>query len=144
MNEKIQYVYAGDVTPQEAWEKLSGDPRCVLVDVRTDAEWSYVGLPDISSLDKELVKLSWKVFPQMTVNSEFVASLANLVAAQDTPLLFLCRSGVRSKEAAHAMTEVGYRNCFNIVEGFEGDPDDAKHRNTKGGWKVRELPWTQG
>lgn len=144
MNDAPKLVYAGDVTPQQAWHQLEEDSDVVLIDVRTDAEWQYVGLPDIASLNKDVIKLAWKVFPSMTVNATFVDVLSQQVPDRNATLLFLCRSGVRSREAAAAMTASGYSRCFNILEGFEGDHDESKHRGMKGGWKVHSLPWTQG
>ena len=135
--------YAGDISPEEAWQLLDRERDAVLIDVRTTAEWSYVGLPDISSLEKELVKLDWKQFPSMNINPHFVGELQARDFGADQALLFLCRSGVRSKDAAIAMTSAGFRRCYNIAEGFEGDRNDTKHRGTVGGWKLRGLPWMQ-
>lgn len=137
-------TYAGDVTPAETWEKLSTDPKAVLVDLRTTAEWSYVGIPDLSSLGKEPVFLGWKLFPAMELNADFTRDLEATGIDAETPLFFLCRSGIRSKHAAAAMTALGYKFCYNILTGFEGDKDPLKHRNTIGGWKVDGLPWVQG
>ena len=144
MSDTSTLVYSGDVTPQAAWNQLAMEPNAILIDVRTDAEWQYVGVPDLTTLDKEVVKIAWKVFPSMTVNEKFVDSLSALVADKHAVLLFLCRSGVRSKEAAAAMTAAGCQHCYNILEGFEGDLDEAKHRGVKGGWKFHALPWKQG
>ena len=135
--------YAGDVSPDEAWDLLDREPDAILIDVRTTAEWSYVGLPDVSSLEKEVVRLDWKQFPSMNVNPNFVGELQAQGFEADQALLFLCRSGVRSKDAAVAMTSAGFRRCYNIAEGFEGDRNDTKHRGTVGGWKLRGLPWVQ-
>ncbi len=135
--------YAGDVSPSEAWDLLDRESGATLIDVRTTAEWSYVGMPDIGALDKEVVKLGWKQFPAMSVNPHFVRELQTQGLEADQALLFLCRSGVRSKDAAIAMTRAGFRRCYNIAEGFEGDRNDAKHRGSVGGWKLRGLPWVQ-
>ena len=136
--------YAGDIMPAEAWKILADDPKAVLVDVRTTAEWAYVGQADISSLSKETVLLEWKVFPAMESNPEFVGELSAKISDKDAPLLFLCRSGVRSKAAAITMTAEGYATCYNIATGFEGDKDSDGHRGHVGGWKVEGLPWMQG
>ncbi len=137
-------TYAGDVSPKEAWEILQDDPRAVLIDVRTDAEFAYVGVPDLSALGKELVCIPWKVFPAMDVDPGFSEKLATTGIEKETVLLFLCRSGVRSRHAAERMTAEGFTRCFNISYGFEGDRDSSKHRGTKNGWKVDGLPWVQG
>ncbi len=136
--------YKGDVTPAEAWQVLSDNLQAVLVDVRTDAEWGYVGLPDLSSIGKEAVLLSWKLFPGNQENTRFVEELAKRVPDQDGALLFIGRSGVRALAAAVAMTRAGYMECFNVSEGFEGDLDAKRHRGTSGGWKTAALPWIQG
>jgi len=136
-------AYAGDLTPAEAWAMLKID-GAVLVDVRTDAESSYVGRPDLSSFGGEQMMLSWQVFPAMAVNPEFTGRLADQFADRATPLLFLCRSGVRSRFAAAAAQNVGFTRTYNILEGFEGDKDEAGHRGTVGGWKIAGLPWIQG
>lgn len=136
--------YAGDVPPEEAWRILAEDPRANLVDVRTDAEFAYVGNPDISCLGKEPLRIPWKVFPSMAANAGFVEEVAAQVPETDAPLLFLCRSGQRSADAATAMTAAGYGPCYNVATGFEGDKDAQGHRGTVNGWKVAGLPWIQG
>jgi rhodanese-related sulfurtransferase len=136
--------YAGDITPTEAWEILNARPEAVLIDVRTPAEWTYVGLPDLSAVGKEPLLVPWVLFPNMTINPDFGAEVESAVADHDAPLLFLCRSGARSRAAAIAMTAHGYRSCYNVASGFEGDPDPQRHRGTVSGWKVEDLPWVQG
>lgn len=137
--------YAGDVAPQEAWRVLGADPRAVLVDVRTRAEWSFVGVPDLSGAGKEPVLLEWQQFPSMAQNAGFAADLAAALGAdrRDAPVFFLCRSGARSKAAAIAMSQAGFTRCFNVVGGFEGDLDGGRHRGGRNGWKAADLPWVQ-
>jgi len=139
--------YAGDITPDQAWEVLKQDSKAQLVDVRTAPEWAYVGLPDVSALGRELHKVEWQVFPQMTVNPDFVARVEGRLrtagADKDTPVLFLCRSGGRSRAAAIALTAAGYARALNVAGGFEGDVDAEGHRGTIGGWKAARLPWRQ-
>lgn len=137
-------TYAGDLTPQQAWDMLSATPKAQLIDVRTDAEFAYVGNPDLSALAKEVVRVYWKIFPAMDVNPDFVAQIGDAIAEKGAPLLLLCRSGVRSKHAAEAMTTAGYTECYNIAEGFEGDKNPHGHRGGVNGWKVDGLPWKQG
>ena len=136
--------YAGDLTPGETWNLLAAEPGVVLIDVRTDAEWNYVGVTDLAALGKEQINISWLTFPGNVKNENFVAEVRTAFPNPDTTILFLCRSGQRSASAAKAMTEAGYSNCFNIAEGFEGDKDETGHRGTKNGWKVRGLAWKQG
>ncbi len=138
--------YAGDVSPTETWEMLAADAGAIVIDVRTDAEWNYVGVTDLSALgaSREQINISWLTFPGNVKNEKFVAEVQAACPGADTTILFLCRSGQRSASAAKAMTEAGYTNCYNIAEGFEGDKDDAGHRGSKNGWKVRGLAWKQG
>lgn len=135
--------YAGDITPRKAWEILKEKQDAQLVDVRTTAEWQFTGYPDLSSLGKKPVMLSWRVYPTMEINHGFVTALGDHIKDKDTPLLFLCRSGGRSQEAAMAIAGKGYSQCFNIVGGFEGEIDTAHHRGAVTGWKVEHLPWEQ-
>lgn len=135
-----------DVTA--VWRRLAQEPDAVLVDVRTQAEWAFVGLPDLSSLGKRLLTVEWQFFPDGRINPSFVdqlqAELAALSAGPDTSIFFLCRSGSRSLAAAQALAAAGYRRCHNVADGFEGPRDEVGHRGTAGGWKAAGLPWTQG
>lgn len=135
--------YAGNVAPATAWKILGENKDAVLIDVRTRAEWNYVGLPELASIGKKPALLEWQVFPSMQQNPEFVAALGNAIADKDTPLLFLCRSGVRSAAAAKAMTAAGFSTCFNVSEGFEGPLDAEGRRGSAAGWKATGLPWRQ-
>ncbi|WP_208988318.1 rhodanese-like domain-containing protein [Labrenzia sp. VG12] len=144
---QIDGGYAGNVTVQEAFEKLSGQEHSVLVDVRTQAEWAFVGLPDLRPLDKEPVLVEWQSFPSSGPNPEFAKSVSDLLVKkgldQSAPIYFLCRSGARSQAAAIALTQAGFEKCFNISDGFEGPLDEAGHRGTRSGWKAAGLPWIQ-
>ena len=139
--------YAGDLLAVDAYELLEGDASAVLIDVRTKAEWAYVGTPDTRSLGKTPLFLEWQSYPSMTINADFAANLeAQLRSAGVEPgasLVFLCRSGARSRQAAIAMTSVGWAPCFNVSDGFEGPLDDLRRRGGAGGWKAGGLPWTQ-
>lgn len=135
--------YAGDVSPREAWAELQANPDAVLVDVRTRPEWGFVGVPDLSALGKEVALISWQVYPDMARNANFVAEVAALGLKPEAPVFFLCRSGARSRSAAIAMTANGFSACYNVAFGFEGDPDDARHRGRLNGWKASDLPWVQ-
>jgi rhodanese-related sulfurtransferase len=135
--------YAGDVTPTEAWRILSEDPRAVLVDVRTPAEWNYVGVPDLSSVGKQTLYLPWIEFPSMQVNAAFGEQVVEACQDPEAPMLFLCRSGVRSRAAAIECTRRGFKACYNVGSGFEGDHDGHRHRGSVNGWKVAGLPWVQ-
>ncbi len=135
--------YAGDVAPATAWKILSENRDAVLIDVRTRAEWNYVGLPELASIGKQPALLEWQVFPSMQPNPEFVSALGSACADKDAPLLFLCRSGARSAAAAKAMTAAGYSTCLNVADGFEGPLDANGKRGSAAGWKATGLPWRQ-
>ena len=135
--------YAGDVTAATAWKILSENNDAILIDVRTRAEWNYVGLPELAPIGKKPALLEWQAFPGMQQNPEFMSALGNAVANKDTPLLFLCRSGARSAAAAKAMTAAGYSTCFNVADGFEGPLDAQGKRGSAAGWKAAGLPWRQ-
>lgn len=135
--------YAGDVTPQEAYAVLGQDGDAVLVDVRTRAEWSYVGLPDLSALGRTVLCVEWQRFPDGAVNERFVDELRSADLPDGAPLYFLCRSGVRSVAAARAATAAGLGPAYNVLHGFEGPHDEEGHRAVAG-WKNEGLPWRQG
>ena len=136
--------YAGDIRPKEAWDILQKDPAACLIDVRTDAEWRYVGVPKLDALGKRTHCVCWQVYPDNNVNDRFVEQVKDQGVRPDQTVLLLCRSGQRSKNAAIALTAAGFKCCYNVAEGFEGDRDGAGHRGTVGGWKVAGLPWGQG
>ncbi|MCK5373797.1 MAG: rhodanese-like domain-containing protein [Alphaproteobacteria bacterium] len=135
--------YTGDVTVGEAWEALEKEEKAILIDVRTQAEWAFVGICDLSNLDKSPLLVSWQNYPHMEINPAFTDIIMAKDISKDSPIYFLCRSGVRSKSAAAAMVSMGYENCYNILGGFEGDRDELGHRGQSGGWKSAGLPWTQ-
>jgi rhodanese-related sulfurtransferase len=135
-------AYAGDITPEQAWNLLSENPEAVLVDVRTDAEWRFVGVPDLSSLGRDVVYIEWNR-TDGTRNDNFVAELIDHVPPRDDrPVVFLCRSGNRSIGAAEAATEAGIAPSYNVLDGFEGHLDDEGHRGGVG-WRAIGLPWKQ-
>lgn len=136
-------TYSGDISVEEAWSQLSDDSSAVLVDVRTTAEWNYVGAPDLSGIGKQAVRVSWQTLPKMVQNANFIEEVRAQTSDTNASLLFLCRSGARSQSAAVAMTTAGFSKCFNVAGGFEGDLDSNQHRGVTGGWKAASLPWVQ-
>ncbi len=126
--------YAGDVSPQLAWQWVQAG-QAVLVDVRTDAEREWVGFVPGA------LGIAWKQWPGMAMNADFDAAI-QAAAKEGLKLVLMCRSGVRSIAAAKRATELGV-TAFNILEGFEGDPDAQAHRGLQGGWRYRGLPWRQ-
>jgi rhodanese-related sulfurtransferase len=132
---QLNLPYAGALTPAEAHRLMQSGGK--LVDVRTRPELLYVGYVPGS------VQLEWQTYPGNARNPDFLDQLAQAVAPGDT-LMFLCRSGHRSHFAAAAATQAGWRDCYNVLEGFEGNKDAEQHRNTVSGWRKAGLPWIQG
>ena len=138
-----------EVGPKETWDGFLNDKDAVLVDVRTHAEWSFVGLPDLSELGKELLLNQWAILPGMQQNPSFMDELdKQLDGAAPSKIYFLCRSGVRSLSAAHLVSEAFAArgqsvDCVNIIGGFEGDLDQDRQRGNMNGWKNDGLPWRQ-
>jgi rhodanese-related sulfurtransferase len=136
------------ITVEETWTRLRQNADSVLIDVRTIAEWAWVGLPDLSSIGKQPVLVEWQSFPGDQLNTAFVDRVAEALipigAHKDSDLLFICRSGNRSLKAARAMAAAGYTRCSNVADGFEGPLDSERHRGRLGGWKAKGLPWVQG
>lgn len=141
-------VHIASVSVEDAWARLKSDAGSVLIDVRTIAEWAYVGLPDLSSIGKRPVLVEWQGFPDDRLNTAFVERIAEALspvgADRESELLFICRSGQRSLKAAQAMAAAGYARCRNVADGFEGPLDPSRHRGQLGGWKAKGLPWAQG
>ena len=133
-----EQAYAGAVTPEEAFALLQHDPRAKLIDVRTNAERDWVGRAAVP--ESQHVAVQWATYPGGVPNPDFAAQLEQ-VARKDEVLLFLCRSGVRSRHSARVATEHGFAQSYDILEGFEGDRDAEGHRKTLGGWCKAGLPW---
>jgi rhodanese-related sulfurtransferase len=132
-----------DVPPREAWAALQSDPEAVLVDVRTDAEWNFVGVPELSGVGKQVVLIPWQVFPSMQVNGAFPEHLRRAGLTPLNKVFFICRSGARSLAAGQAAQAAGFPHAFNVADGFEGPVDAEGHRGTVAGWKAEGLPWRQ-
>ncbi len=127
-----------ELSLDQAWELLQ-EPNSVLIDVRTTAEWTFVGVPDLGSLGKEARLVEWTAFPSGEKNPEFLAA-ATQGLDTDQPILLLCRSGARSRAAGEALTAAGYTRTYNVTAGFEGPLGPGSHRVD--GWKSK-LPWQQ-
>ena len=133
---ELNLPYEGVLYPKEAFEIRQSAPGTRLVDVRSRAELDWVGvIPGATAIE-------WAGYPGMNINPHFIAQLEQQVD-KETLVIFFCRSGVRSHHAAVAATNAGYSDCYNMLEGFEGDKDAGKHRNTIGGWRAAGLPWEQ-
>jgi len=136
-------TYSGDVSTAEAWSALASNPSSQLIDVRTQAEWAFSGLPSLDSVNKTVKTISWKLYPNFDLNTKFLEQLEAAVPDKSAPLYFLCKTGGRSTDAAIAATAAGYTQCYNIEGGFEGDINSNHQRGQMNGWKAARLPWHQ-
>jgi rhodanese-related sulfurtransferase len=132
-----------NVPPMRVWEALQKDPQAQLVDVRTDAEWNFIGVPDLASAGKQAVLVSWQVYPSMQQNAAFADQLKQAGFTPEHHIYFICRSGQRSHAAAQAAQAAGFPHAYNVADGFEGAVDAHGHRGVAAGWKAEGLPWRQ-
>ncbi len=135
--------YAGEVTPQSAWDSLANNKNSYLVDVRTNVEWNFVGVPALAKISKKPILLSFRLYPEMSINDSFITDLSNIISDKSAEIFFLCRTGGRSLEAAILATTAGFTSCFNVTHGFEGIGDANEQRGNATGWKADNLPWQQ-
>ncbi|MEM9279219.1 MAG: rhodanese-like domain-containing protein, partial [Pseudomonadota bacterium] len=145
--ENCNLSYAGDITCMDCWNALEEHPDAQLIDVRTSAEWIFVGFPVLDRIGKATLMVEWQQYPAMQVNSDFVSAAVEALDAagadKNARIYTLCRSGVRSISAAQALTQAGYGSVYNVLGGFEGNPNETGHRGTVSGWKHDGLPWKQ-
>ncbi len=131
-----------EMSAVQAWKALQHS--AILVDVRSEAEWAFVGRPDLSGTPSAALFIEWQAYPSAAINRDFTAQLrAALAGRQPAAIFFLCRSGQRSAAAAAAAAADGIGQCINVSGGFEGRLDSALHRGQKEGWKAAGLPWKQ-
>ncbi|MEM6387060.1 MAG: rhodanese-like domain-containing protein [Pseudomonadota bacterium] len=139
----------GQVDPTKAWQIIGTNSSARLIDVRTRAEWAFVGVPDITELAQEPLFVEWSRYPDMSLNHAFAEEVEAATGSDSSgPLLFICRSGARSLNAATKVADHFARKgvsvtCLNVAEGFEGDLDASGHRGDQNGWKARGLAWRQ-
>jgi len=142
-----EVIHIEDVPVEEVWARLEKDSRSVLIDVRTRAEWAFVGLPDLERIGKRVLTVEWQSSPENKIDAAFPERLGKVLdaagAGKDDELFFICRSGGRSRMAAEAMADAGYRRCRNVADGFEGPLDTDRHRGQAAGWKSAGLAWVQ-
>ncbi len=137
------------ISPKEAYQLLTNDKNSVLIDVRTFEEIHFVGFVDPEAFDSRMVLLPWQIFPDMQINPEFAEGLDEGMqnffsdVAKEVKIIFICRTGGRSNAAANHAINLGYKNCFNLSSGFEGDLNKDSHRGKINGWKADLLPWRQ-
>jgi len=145
---KTDANHVEDVPVLDMWERLKSDPKAVLVDVRTRAEWAFVGVPDLSKLGRNVLLIEWQSFPDNRVATDFANRLEAELTARGVEktdeIFFICRSGGRSRMAAEVMAAAGYSHCQNVADGFEGPMDADRHRGQIAGWKFEGLDWVQG
>lgn len=132
-----------DVAPRKVWAELAANQAAQLCDVRTEAEWAFVGVPDLAPLGKEATLIPWQFYPTMQHNTAFAAQLRDAGLTETSHIYFICRSGARSRAAAEAAAAAGFAHVYNVASGFEGPPDADGHRGTIAGWKADGLPWRQ-
>lgn len=143
----LQDAQIENITAEEAYARLRQEAAAQLIDVRTQAEWAFVGIPDLSEAEREPILIEWQAYPSMSLSPDFIPVLRDALERRghgaDAPLFFLCRSGGRSAAAARAAAQAGLGRCYNIVDGFEGPSDSSRHRGRVAGWKASDLPWVQ-
>jgi rhodanese-related sulfurtransferase len=132
-----------NVPPTQTWEALKTNPQAHLVDVRTDVEWTFVGVPDLQPAAKEALLIPWQTYPTMQRNPGFEDKLKQAGLTADSHIYFICRSGARSMAAAQAAQAAGFAHVYNVADGFEGPVDPEGHRGSVAGWKADGLPWVQ-
>lgn len=136
-------TYAGDIDPLDAYEWLKTDVTAVLVDVRTEQEWAYVGTPDLGEIGKAVARVTWPSGAQSSSPTVFLDALKQAGVSEHQTVLFICRSGARSRLAAIVATAADFSKAYNVSHGFEGPVDVDGHRGTTSGWKADDLPWRQ-
>lgn len=135
----------GHLTPRQAYEMLEDNPRAILIDVRSNMEFLFVGHPEGA------IHLPWIDEPDWDINPNFVRQVRELmlggIICDDSsgcaPIILICRSGKRSLEAGNLLIESGFKDVYNVLDGFEGELDEHHHRSTLGGWRFEGLPWAQ-
>ena len=132
-----------NITSIECFNKLSEISNSYLIDIRTKPEWEFIGVPDLSSLNKKTIFISWHMYPEMKINSLFENQITESNIKKNDNLFLICRSGSRSSDAAEFLTSHGFTNCFNVKDGFEGEIGPNHQRSTINGWKYCKLPWKQ-
>ena len=132
-----------NIASVECFNQLSEIFNSYLIDVRTKPEWEFIGTPNLSSINKKTIFISWHIYPQLKINPFFENQITELNIKKNDKLFFICRSGGRSFQAAKFLSHSGYNYCYNVSDGFEGDKNNLNQRTTINGWKFNNLPWKQ-
>lgn len=138
------------ISPKEAFDLVVKDSNSLIIDVRTLEEFNFVGFIDAQAIEERIIVLPWRIYPKMTPNTDFTKALTKIfddafeqANREKFKLIFICRSGGRSQEAAENCLALGFGGYYNVVSGFEGDLDEFGHRSKINGWKAENLPWKQ-
>ena len=132
-----------------AYEMLKNNKNSILVDVRSTEEFNLVGIVEANSFNNRMILLPWQSYQDGQQNPDFLSILKNKINiffnenTSDISLIFICRSGARSNYSANYLANLGYKNCFNIIDGFEGKMNSNNQRSMINGWKYNNLPWRQ-
>jgi len=133
-----------EINSLDCFEILQEKKQSHLIDVRTQPEWDFVGVPNLSSINKQTICISWLIYPDMKINENFRKDINSCYIEKDDSIFLMCRSGQRSLKAAEYLNQqLGYENCYNVSDGFEGDKDLSQHRSKLNGWKWNRLFWKQ-
>ena len=127
----------------DCFKKISTNLKSYLIDVRTKPEWEFVGVPDLSTINNSTIFISWQEYPEMNINKNFEKHVVQKNINKNDYIFLICRSGRRSLKAAEYLSSLGYKHCFNISDGFEGNKNNTNHRSKIRGWKFNNLPWKQ-
>ena len=138
-----KYLSVKNITSIECFKELSEISNSYLIDVRTEPEWKFIGVPDLSSLNKKTVFISWHMYPEMKINSHFENKINESNIKKNDKLFLICRSGSRSFHSSQFLTLCGYKRCYNVLDGFEGVKNTLSQRSSINGWKYNNLPWKQ-
>ncbi len=137
------------ISAKDAFNILKNEQNSILVDVRTFEEFKFVGIVDSAEFSDRMALIPWQNFPTMELNPEFANKLEDDLrkifgnAIEEIKIIFLCRTGGRSNAAANHALNLGYKNCYNLISGFEGDLNQHSQRGKINGWKAENLPWRQ-
>ena len=132
-----------EINSYDCFAILKKNKHSHLIDVRTKPEWEFVGIPDLTSINRQTIFISWQLYPDMKINYGFGKEILRSKSKQEDTIFAICRSGNRSHEAAQYLSKLGYRKIYNVSDGFEGNKDLGNHRSKLNGWKYNKLPWKQ-
>ena len=142
VNDKSK-IKVKNINSLDCYKNLKEINNAKLIDVRTESEWRFVGVPDLTAIEKKTIFISWQFYPKMNRNNDFHNEIVKFKIKKDDLIFIICRSGSRSLSAAQYLTTLNYKKCINVCDGFEGSKDSNSHRSQINGWKYNQLPWKQ-